>query len=507
LYGVCQRGNLHCLPEIDLSDAPAAENPSHAPRSTPRGERVALLDAFKAGSKLTDLYELFDEPQYAGTGIAFEAAWGLFNADGTPKPAATALRNLMALIGDNGAGAATFPTCGGVNYTLSGLPGSGQSVLLEKADGTYELVVWNDQNVMAGDGSSHNVSVNLGGNFAYSVFDPLVGTTALQSGNGSSLTVAVSDHPIVIQLGSQGAPAAAPATPVAALTSPASPASPTGSGAGPAAVAVSSGSGPSITVSSDSALQSAIQSAAPGTTIHVVAGTYAGGLDITSSNITIVGDPGATIQGGGTTSNGDMVTIRGDNVTIQGFNISGASTPQAYTLVTTLGSNDKVVNNTIHDLQTGGLNSWGGALVFDAVNGGSGGSALNNTVYNVGPPGSKSDTVQGIYVASKNVTVTGNLIHNIASTCITSWHATSAMTVTYNTCANANQGITVGASDGTTNTGSVVSYNVVTNTGTPIDQEGSTTPATMTGNVVGQPLTADYTLTSGNTTAGYTAAQ
>ena len=127
--------------------------------------------------------------------------------------------------------------------------------------------------------------------------------------------------------------------------------------------------------------------------------------------------------------------------------------------------------------------------------------------YNVGPPGSKSDTVQGIYVASKNVTVTGNLIHNIASTCITSWHATSAMTVTYNTCDNANQGITVGASDGTTNTGSVVSYNVVTNTGTPIDQEGSTTPATMVGNVVGQPLTADYTLTSGNTTAGYTAAQ
>jgi hypothetical protein len=30
-------------PEIDLSDAPAAENPSHAPRSTPRGERVASI--------------------------------------------------------------------------------------------------------------------------------------------------------------------------------------------------------------------------------------------------------------------------------------------------------------------------------------------------------------------------------------------------------------------------------------------------------------------------------
>jgi hypothetical protein len=30
-------------PQIDSSDAPAAENPSHAPRSTPRGERVASI--------------------------------------------------------------------------------------------------------------------------------------------------------------------------------------------------------------------------------------------------------------------------------------------------------------------------------------------------------------------------------------------------------------------------------------------------------------------------------
>ena len=35
----CQRGNLRRLPGIDLSDAPEEENPNHAPRSTPRGER------------------------------------------------------------------------------------------------------------------------------------------------------------------------------------------------------------------------------------------------------------------------------------------------------------------------------------------------------------------------------------------------------------------------------------------------------------------------------------
>lgn len=261
-------------------------------------------------------------------------------------------------------------------------------------------------------------------------------------------------------------------------------------------------------VSSDAALQAAVHDAAPGTIVHVAAGTYSGGIDITANGITVVSDtPGAaTVIGGGATANGDMVTLSGNNVTFSGFNVSGAQSSN-YSLVTMLGSNDTVANSSIHDLQTGGLLSWGMALGTDgSIKGGSGGQLLHNTVYNVGPPGSTSNTVQGIYVASHNVTVSGNLIHDIASTCITSWHDASAMTVTYNTCDTAYQGITVGASDGFLNSGSVVNDNVVTNTATPIDQEGSTTPAAMTGNVVGQPLSGNYALTSGSTTAGYTAA-
>jgi hypothetical protein len=115
----------------------------------------------------------------------------------------------MTIIGDAGSDAATFQNCGTVDYTLSGLPAAGQSLLTQKADGTYNLIIWNDQNTMSGDGSSHNVAVNLGGNHTYSVFDPLSGTTAARSGSGSSLNVAVSDHPIVIQLAPQGSAQAA----------------------------------------------------------------------------------------------------------------------------------------------------------------------------------------------------------------------------------------------------------------------------------------------------------
>jgi beta-glucanase (GH16 family) len=163
-----------------------------------------FLDAFKAGSILTAYYELFDEPQYDGTGIAYEAHWGLFNADGTPKPSATSLRNFVAIIGDANSDGASFANCGAINYTLAGMPDSAKSLLMQKADGTYELVIWNDTNIMAGQSGNHTIGIDLGGSYDYSVFDPLIGTTAIQSGKGSSLSVNVSDHPVIIELG--GAP-------------------------------------------------------------------------------------------------------------------------------------------------------------------------------------------------------------------------------------------------------------------------------------------------------------
>ena len=457
-----------------------------------------LLDAFKAGSKLTDLYELFDQPNPAAAQAGgMESHWGLFNSDGTPKPSAMALRGLMSIIGDCGASSATFPSCGTVNYSLSGLPGSGQSLLVQKSNGTYDLIVWNDQNVMAGDTTVNNVSVHLGGNYAYNVYDPLVGTTAQQSGAGSSLTVQVSDHPVVIELGANGAAPAACGVPAATTPAqtpiPAATASPAASSSAPVTTApapvsapLPASSGPSVTVSTDQALQAAVTNASPGTTIHVAPGTYSGGLNITADNVTLVSDTpgGATIIGGGVTSNGDMVTLSGNNDVLQGFNVSGAQSPGLYSMVTALGSNDTVASNNVHDLQTGGLLSWGSAIGTDSsIKGCSGGQIVGNTVSNVGPPGSTSNTVQGVYVASAGVKVSGNAISNISSTCITSWHAATAMTVTDNTCANANQGITVGASVGT-NTGSIVTGNTVTGTNAPIDQEGSVGTNTITNNTI-----------------------
>jgi hypothetical protein len=250
---------------------------------------------------------------------------------------------------------------------------------------------------------------------------------------------------------------------------------------------VSTSSGPSITVSPSQDLQAAINGAAPGTTVHVAAGTYAGGLDITASNVTIQADGKVNIVGGSTTSDGDMVTIRGDNTQFVGFDVSGAQSPGAYTLITVLGQGDSIINDTVHDLQTGGLNSWGGAIVAgDGSNASSGANVTisGNTVANVGPPGQTSNLVHGIYAASPGATITGNSISNIDGTAITSWHAASNMTVTGNTIDTAYQGITLGASDGAINQGSTVTGNTITHSPNPIDQEGSFANNTIAENAV-----------------------
>ena len=107
---------------------------------------------------------------------------------------------MVAILGDASSNAASFANCGTVSYSLSGLPGTGNSLLMQKADGTYELVVWNDQNDLNASESTYPVTVSLGGTYQYSVFDPITGTTAVQSGSGTSVSVSVTDHPIIIQL-------------------------------------------------------------------------------------------------------------------------------------------------------------------------------------------------------------------------------------------------------------------------------------------------------------------
>ncbi|MBR0868774.1 RHS repeat protein [Bradyrhizobium tropiciagri] len=174
-----------------------------------------LVDAYKAGVSSTYLYELFDRNS-AASDTNPENNYGLFNSDGTPKLAATAIHNLTTILADDGTGGhqPTDP----LNYTLSNMPSTGNSMVLGKSNGTYDLVVWaepklwNDASDSEISNPTQTVTVNLGGvHHSVNVYDTMGGTTPIATYTDvNSIAIPVSDHPIVIEI---DAPDTTPTTP------------------------------------------------------------------------------------------------------------------------------------------------------------------------------------------------------------------------------------------------------------------------------------------------------
>src|SRR6185312_1855369 len=104
-----------------------------------------IMDAEKLGDPLF-LYELIDNQDSGG------GAWndgGLFNGDWSAKPAATAIHNLTTVLASGpGDTAAAAPT-----YTVSGLSGYHDSMVVHQANGTYDIVVWDEPTIW--NSSSH----------------------------------------------------------------------------------------------------------------------------------------------------------------------------------------------------------------------------------------------------------------------------------------------------------------------------------------------------------------
>lgn len=164
-----------------------------------------LVDSFSDGVKKTYLYELFDRDSSASNADP-EAHFGLFNSDGTPKLAAKALHNLTSLLADKGTGGHT-PTAS-LNYSLSNMPDTGNSIVLGKSNGAYDLVVWaepklwNDTTDTEVSNPTKSVAVHLGSvHGTVVVYDPLTGTTPIAVyHNIQDFSVPVSDHPLVIEI-------------------------------------------------------------------------------------------------------------------------------------------------------------------------------------------------------------------------------------------------------------------------------------------------------------------
>ena len=106
-----------------------------------------FLEYFRKGIVRTCSYEFLDQWNQSDDP---EANFGLLRNDLTPKPAYTALKNLLVRLGDTAPNAKTFtPTA--LDYTLTVTPPPGydrtqfvHSLLLQKASGVFYLVLWHE---------------------------------------------------------------------------------------------------------------------------------------------------------------------------------------------------------------------------------------------------------------------------------------------------------------------------------------------------------------------------
>ncbi len=146
------------------------------------------LDQFKRGWSYTAVYLLRDRVDEAGN-----QKFGFYKPDYTPRKAAVYLHNLTTVLADTGA----LSKPGKLNYSISQEPATVHDMLLQKSDGTFDLVVWDEQV----KGSS-NITVHLGGAYAsVKVYNPTVGAAPIQAHSRiNSLALTLSDHPMILAI-------------------------------------------------------------------------------------------------------------------------------------------------------------------------------------------------------------------------------------------------------------------------------------------------------------------
>jgi len=144
------------------------------------------LSAFKRGISYTFIYMLRDDP--------VQGIWGLFDTQYQPKLSGTYLHNMTTVLADAGAIAALAK----LDYTIPSQPLTVHDLLLQKSDGTFELVVWGERMT----GGTDTVVVELGHSRAsVKLYDPTTGTAPVDSlSDVNSVTLTLSDHPMIIEI-------------------------------------------------------------------------------------------------------------------------------------------------------------------------------------------------------------------------------------------------------------------------------------------------------------------
>jgi len=158
------------------------------------------LEYFNRGIQRSFLYELINEHQ----DTTQEQNFGLLRNNGSPKPAFDSLKNLIALLQDPGPEFAPQA----LSYSLSGNNANVHHTLLQKRDGRFYLILWNEvpsfdlQTKLDVYAPKPEVTVTIQTPMRQAkLYKPVRAAASLQQyPNPQQLDLSISDHPLVIEL-------------------------------------------------------------------------------------------------------------------------------------------------------------------------------------------------------------------------------------------------------------------------------------------------------------------
>ena len=133
---------------------------------------------------------------------------GLYRFDWTPKPAAVAIHNLireLTVKPEVKPGAKP----GSLRFHISSAEAGTQSVLLQKGDGTFALLIWREQKLWDGISlralpiTTTRISLSVSGNrLRVAIFDPLTGTRQQQAAEAGRVDFDLAGYPLLVTIAS-----------------------------------------------------------------------------------------------------------------------------------------------------------------------------------------------------------------------------------------------------------------------------------------------------------------
>lgn len=158
----------------------------------PGGETVqakvlvnTYLAQFARGWRYTFIYELRD-------GEGGSGSQGLYRKDWTAKPAATYIHSLTSILADK----APLRDLGRLDFSITALPSTVHDLLLQKSDGTFELVIWGEQ--VSGE---NEITVRFrSARQVVKIYDVTRGIEPIQTlSNAADVSLQVGDHALIVE--------------------------------------------------------------------------------------------------------------------------------------------------------------------------------------------------------------------------------------------------------------------------------------------------------------------